>query len=103
MPSRTVGRTTSTASRESAAPYGSELVDKVSVSLPPTLAARAREEAGRAGSSLSAIVASALRDRFDREDQAALDEALDADREESVRAAEAFLPYAAALLAEVEW
>jgi hypothetical protein len=103
MEGRTAGRTKSATSRESAAPYGSELVDKVSISLPPALAVRAREEAGRAGSSLSAIVASALRDRFDREDQAALDEALDADREESIRAAEAFLPYASALLAETEW
>jgi len=48
-------------------------------------------------------VAAALRERFDREDQAGLDAAFDADREESIRAAEAFLPYAAALLAEAEW
>jgi hypothetical protein len=48
-------------------------------------------------------MAAALRERFEREDQAELDAALDADREEGVRAAEAFLPYVAALLAEAEW
>ncbi len=48
-------------------------------------------------------MAASLRERFDREDQAGLDAAFDADREESIRAAEAFLPYAAALLAEAEW
>ena len=35
--------------------------------------------------------------------QAGLDAALEADHEESARAAEAFLPYAAALFAEAEW
>jgi hypothetical protein len=89
--------------REVAAPYGAETVDKVSISLPPGLVARARAEADREASSLSAVVAAALRERFDREDQVALDAALDADREESVRVAEAFLPYAAALFAEAEW
>jgi hypothetical protein len=89
--------------REVAASYGAQTVAKVSISLPPGLAARAREEADREASSLSAIVAAALRERFDREDQAGLDAALDADRQESIRAAEAFLPYAAALLAGAEW
>ncbi len=103
MRGRTDGPTKRKASGETAAPYGSELVDKVSISLPPALAARAREEAGRDATSLSAVVAAALGERFDREDQAGLDAALDADREESIRAAEAFLPYAAALLAEAEW
>ncbi len=100
------GRTTGSTGRrvgESAAPYQSGTVDKVSISLPPGLAARAREQAVHDGSSLSAVVAAALKDRFDREDQAGLDAALDADRDESVRAAEAFLPYAAALFAEAEW
>jgi hypothetical protein len=85
------------------APYGAELVDKVSVSLPPGLVARARAQADREASSLSAVMAAALRERFEREDQAELDAALDVDREESIRAAEAFLPYAAALFAEAEW
>jgi hypothetical protein len=83
--------------------YGTETVDKVSVSLPPWLVARARIQADREASSLSAIMAAALRERFEREDQAELDAALDVDREESIRAAEAFLPYAAALFAETKW
>lgn len=103
MNGRTDGRTTPRIVREVSAPYGAETVDKVSISLPPGLAARARAQADREASSLSAVVAAALRERFDREDQAGLDAALDADREESVRAAEAFLPYAAALFAEAEW
>lgn len=103
MSGRTNGPTGKRVARETAAPYGSELVNKVSISLPPGLAARAREEAGRGGTSLSAVVAGALRERFDREDQAGLDAALDADREESIRAAEAFLPYAETLFAETEW
>jgi hypothetical protein len=103
MAGRTGGPTGRRVFRESATPYGSELVDKVSISLPPGLAVRAREEARRDGTSLSAVVAAALRDRFDREDQAGLDAALDADREETIQAAEAFLPYAAALFAQAEW
>lgn len=103
MRSRTSGRTRTRTVREVAAPYGAETVDKVSISLPPGLVARARAEADRGASSLSAVVAAALRERFDREDQAGLDAALEADREESIRAAEAFLPYAAALFAEAEW
>ena len=103
MSGRTAGRTNRRAVRESALPYGTETVDKVSISLPPALVARARAEAGREASSLSAVVAAALRERFEREDQAELDAALDADREEGVRAAEAFLPYVSALLAEAEW
>ena len=89
--------------RRAAQPVGAELVDKVSVSLPPGLVARARAEADREASSLSAVMAAALRERFEQEDQAELDAALDVDREESIRAAEAFLPYAAALFAEAEW
>lgn len=103
MPGRTRGRTHPRAARESTAPYGAETVDKVSISLPPGLAARARAEAEREASSLSAVVAAALRERYDRADQAALDAALGADHEESVRAAEAFLPYAAALIAGADW
>jgi hypothetical protein len=103
MSGRTVGRTTHRGARESAASYGGETVDKVSISLPPALAARARSEADREASSLSAVVAEALRERFEREDQVELDAALAADREEGIRAAEAFLPYAAALFAESEW
>jgi len=102
MRGRTSGRT-NRGVREAAAPYGSEPVEKLSISLPPGLAARARHEAQHDGSSLSAVVAAALRERFDRLDQAELDAALDADREENVRAAEAMLPYAAALFAETEW
>jgi hypothetical protein len=48
-------------------------------------------------------VAEALRDRFDREDQAELDAALEADRGESIRVAEAFLPFAVALLDQADW
>jgi hypothetical protein len=103
MNGRTDGRTHARVAREAAAPYGAETVAKVSISLPPRLVARARAVADREASSLSAVVAVALRERFEREDQAELDAALDADREESVRAAEAFLPYAAALFAEGEW
>ncbi len=89
--------------REVSAPHGAETVDKVSISLPPGMVARARAEAARAGTSLSSVVAAALRERFDREDQSGLDAALEADREESARAAEALVPYAAALFAEAEW
>jgi hypothetical protein len=100
---RTVGRTGSRAAREATLAYGAEPVDKVSISLPPGLAARARSRAEHDSSSLSAVVVVALRELFEREDQAGLDKALEADREEGVRAAEAFLPYAAALFAESEW
>ncbi len=103
MSGRTSGRTKPRAAREAAVPYGSELVDKVSISLAPALAARARDQAARDGTSLSAVVAEALRDRFDREDQSELDASLEVDREESIRVAEAFLPYTAALLDQADW
>jgi hypothetical protein len=103
MPGRTHGRTERRLARETTAPYGAQTVDKVSISLPPALVARARAQAEREDSSLSAVVAVALRERFEREDQSDLDAALEADRDESVRAAEAFLPYAAALFGEAEW
>jgi len=103
MSGRTSGRTRPRVAREAAVPYGGELVDKVSISLPPALAARARDQAGRDGTSLSAVVAEALRDRFDREGQAELDSALQADREESIRVAEAFLPFTAPLLGQADW
>lgn len=102
MSGRTVGRTTPRA-HETGAPYGPDLVEKLSISLSPRLASRAREEARRDGSSVSAVVAASLQERFERLDQAELDAVLDADRDESVRAAEALLPYAAALFAETEW
>jgi hypothetical protein len=102
MEGRTSGRT-QRETRETAAPYGSKPVEKLSISLPPGLAARARHEAQHDGSSVSAVVAAALRERFERLDQSTLDAVLDADRDESVRAAEALLPYAAALFAETEW
>ncbi len=102
MGGRTVGRTKRRA-HEAAAPHGTALVEKLSISLPPGVAARARDEARRDGSSVSAVVVAALQERFERLDQAALDAALDADREESVRAAEAYLPFESALLAEAEW
>lgn len=103
MRGRTSGRTQPRAAREAAVPYGSELVDKVSISLAPALAARARDQARRDGTTLSAVVAEALRDHFDREDQAELDASLVADHEESIRVAEAFLPFTAALLDQAEW
>ncbi len=103
MSGRTTGRTGRRTVRDGAAPYGVETVDKLSISLPPGLAARARDQAGRDGTSLSAVVAVALVERFEREDQAGLDAALDADRDTNIRAAEVFLPYALALLDEAEW
>jgi len=62
-----------------------------------------RRRPGAVVGDLHEDLAAALRERFERVDQAELDAALDADREESIRAAEAFLPYAAALFAEAEW
>jgi hypothetical protein len=102
MDGRTSGRTRLRV-RESAAPHGRDPVEKLSISLPPALAARARAVAERDGTSLSAVIAVALHERLGRLDQEELDEALDADREESVRAAEALLPYAAALFAGSDW
>lgn len=52
---------------------------------------------------MSAVVTEALRAAFAAADQEVLDETLQADAAESERLAEAFLPYARALLAESEW
>ena len=85
------------------APYEGETFEKISVSLPAGLVARARELAASKASSVSAVVSDALRRAFEADEQSLLDEVLAADAAESIRTAEEMLPYAAALLAESDW
>lgn len=89
--------------RESLAPYEGEAFEKISVSLPAGLVARARDLAASRRSSVSAVVSDALRDALAADDQARLDEVVAADAAESIRTAEEMLPYAVALLAESDW
>jgi hypothetical protein len=98
MVGRTIRRT-----RESLAPYEGQAFEKISVSLPAGLVARARDAATSRGSSVSAVVSDALREALEADDQARLDEVLAADAAESIQTAEEMLPYAAALLAESCW
>lgn len=94
---------TSRRTRESLAPYEGEAFEKISVSLPAGLLARARGLALSRETSVSAVVSDALRAALEADDQARLDEVLAADAAESIRSADELLPYAAALLAESDW
>ena len=76
---------------------------KLSISVPERLLAVVREVADETGQSVSGVVAASLRRLVDEVEQARLDAALDADREENLAWARAAAPMDARLLADVEW
>jgi hypothetical protein len=76
---------------------------KLSISLPERLLAVVREVADETGQSVSGVVAASLRRLVDEVEQARLDAALEADREENLAWARAAAPMDARLLADVEW
>ena len=88
-------------------PYGSDDSrsphSKLSISLPTELAALVREAAGRNGQTVSATIGAALRRTLQDSDQVSLDAAIDAQNEENLEWAKAYLPIAAKLLSEIEW
>ena len=92
---------------EAVAAYGSEGVagphTKLSISLPTTLVELVRGAATDSGTTVSAMIGAALRRTFEDADQARLDAAIDAQNEENLEWAKAYLPIAAKLWSEIEW
>lgn len=88
------------------APYG-EASDgphtKLSISLPTELLDLVRASAAASGSTVSATIAASLRRTIEDAEQANLDRALELDAEENLAWANAYLPTAAKLWAELEW
>lgn len=92
---------------EALAPYGSQSAGsrhtKVSISLPSDLVELVRATAADTNQTVSALIAASLRRALDEADQARLERALELDAEENVAWANAYLPVAAELLADIEW
>jgi hypothetical protein len=76
---------------------------KLSITLPADLVDVVRAAAAASGMSVSSTIAAALRGALGAAEQARLDAALEADREENLAWAEADAPIAAKLLSELEW
>jgi len=92
---------------EAIAPYGREGSagphTKLSISLPTELVELVRGVATERGLSVSAVIGGAIRRTLQEADQARLDAAIDAQNEENLEVAKAYLPIAAKLWSELEW
>ena len=92
---------------EAVAPYGttesSGSHTKLSISLPAELVELVRASAKASGQTVSATIAASLRRTLEDAEQANLERALEADAEENLAWAEAFLPITAKLWSELEW
>lgn len=86
---------------ESVAAYGSSgspgPYTKLSISLPTDLVELVRGAASERGVSVSAMIAGALRRTLEEADQARLDAAIEAQNDENLEWAKAYLPVAAKL------
>jgi Arc/MetJ-type ribon-helix-helix transcriptional regulator len=93
--------------RETLAPYGESSspggTTKLSISLPTDLVDAIRDTARDSGSTVSAVIAAALRRTLEHAEQADIDRALDAQAQENLEWAEAYVPIAAKLWSELEW
>jgi hypothetical protein len=93
--------------RETLAPYGeggsAGGTTKLSISLPTDLVEVVRATARDSGSTVSALIAAALRRTLADAEQADIDRALDAQAQENLDWAEAFQPITAKLWSELEW
>lgn len=91
---------------EAAAAYGADTAathTKLSISLPADLVEQVRLAAAETGVSVSGVIAAALRGTITRSDQARLDDAVDAQNEENMAWADAFLPSTLKLWSEIDW
>jgi hypothetical protein len=92
---------------EAVMPYGADESDaphtKLSISLPNDLVKLVREAAAESGLSVSATIGASIRRMLAEVEQESLDRALELDAEENVAWANAYLPIAAKLWAEIEW
>jgi hypothetical protein len=96
-----------TAFAEAVAPYGSEDAHgphtKLSISLPTELVELVKAVAADRGTSVSATIGASLRRTLEEAEQVRLDAAIEAQNEENLEWANAYLPIAAKLWAELEW
>ena len=92
---------------EALAPYGADTSatahTKLSISLPTDLVELVRASAHESGTTVSATIAAALRRTLEGAEQANIDRALDAQAQENLDWAEAYVPLTAKLWAELEW
>jgi hypothetical protein len=92
---------------EALAPYGPDNSGtshtKLSISLPTDLVELVRASAAATGLSVSATIGASLRRTLEDAEQASLDRAIEAQNEENLEWATAYLPIAAKLLEDVEW
>ena len=92
---------------ETAAAYGAANVatgsTKLSISLPSDLVDQVRVAAADSGQSVSGVIAAALQRAIATADQERLDAAIDAQNEENLAWADAFLPLTSRLWSDVEW
>ena len=92
---------------EAIAPYGADASDgphtKLSISLPTDLVEVVRHAASESGLSVSATIGAAIRRMLAEVEQESLDRALELDAEENLAWANAYLPIAAKLWADLEW
>jgi hypothetical protein len=93
--------------RDAVAPYAAgettATVVKLSISLPADVVEVVRAAATESGMSVSATIAAALRRTLGDAEQARIDAALAADREENVAWATASAAASAKLVSELEW
>ena len=92
---------------EAIAPYGSDNTGashtKLSISLPSDLVELVRASAAASGLSVSATIGASLRRTLEDAEQASLDRAIEAQNEENLEWAMAYLPIAAKLFEDAEW
>jgi hypothetical protein len=92
---------------EAVAPYGSSgrggPHTKLSISLPAELVELIRGAAMEHGVSVSAMIGAAIRLTLEQAEQTRLDAAIEAQNEENLEWANAYLPIAAKLWSELEW
>jgi hypothetical protein len=92
---------------EALVPYGERPPSgphtKLSISLPTELVELVRASATASGFSVSATIAAALQRTLEDAEQVNLDRAIEAQNEENLAFANAYLPVAAKLVDELEW
>lgn len=92
---------------ETAAAYGpgpgASSHAKLSITLPADLADQVKAAAEQSGTSVSGVIAAALRSAISRAEQERLDLAVDAQNDENRAWADAFLPWTSKLWSEIEW
>ena len=92
---------------ETAAAYGASTPaaahSKLSITLPTELVEQVRAAAEATGTSVSGVIAAAVRSAIAREDQDRIDAALEAQNDENLAWSRAVLPSTARIWSEIEW